>query len=37
MWPTSAGMNPTATIAAMALRFAERLIESRRDMQLVAA
>ena len=35
-WPTSAGMNPTATIMAMALRSAERLIESRRE-QLVAA
>ena len=29
VWPTSAGMNPTATIAALALRFTEQLIESR--------
>jgi len=30
-WPTSSGMNPTATIAAMALRSTEHLIEQRRD------
>ena len=35
-WPTSAGMNPTATIAALALRNTEALIESRR-LQAVAA
>jgi choline dehydrogenase-like flavoprotein len=35
-WPTSSGMNPTATIMAMALRSAEHLIEARRD-QAVAA
>ena len=29
-WPTSAGMNPTATIAALALRNTEHLIEGRR-------
>ena len=29
VWPTSAGMNPTATIAALALRFTDQLIESR--------
>ena len=29
VWPTSAGMNPTATIAALALRCTERLIEQR--------
>ncbi|MEM8670195.1 MAG: GMC family oxidoreductase [Planctomycetota bacterium] len=29
IWPTSSGMNPTATIAAMALRCAEHLIEKR--------
>src|SRR5207244_7728120 len=28
-WPTSAGMNPTATIAAMSLRCTERLIADR--------
>jgi choline dehydrogenase-like flavoprotein len=36
VWPTSAGMNPTATIAAMALRFADKLIEERRDVQVAA-
>jgi choline dehydrogenase-like flavoprotein len=36
-WPTSSGMNPTATIAAMALRSAEHLIESRRTMEVAAA
>jgi choline dehydrogenase-like flavoprotein len=35
-WPTSAGMNPTATIAALALRNTEALIASRR-LQAVAA
>ena len=30
IWPSSSGMNPTATIAAMALRCAERLVEGRR-------
>ena len=35
-WPTSAGMNPTATIAALALRNTDALIESRR-LQAVAA
>jgi choline dehydrogenase-like flavoprotein len=35
-WPTSAGMNPTATIAAMALRSAEHLIESRRELAVAA-
>jgi choline dehydrogenase-like flavoprotein len=28
IWPTSSGMNPTATIAAMALRCAEHVVES---------
>ena len=37
VWPTSAGMNPTATIAALALRFTDQLIESRRASQRVAA
>ena len=36
VWPTSAGMNPTATIAAMALRFADKLIEARRDVRVAA-
>src|ERR671923_230832 len=35
-WPTSSGMNPTATIAAMALRSVEHLIESRRTMAVAA-
>jgi choline dehydrogenase-like flavoprotein len=29
-WPTSAGMNPTATVAAFALRGAERMLATRR-------
>ncbi|HSI79939.1 MAG TPA: GMC family oxidoreductase [Solirubrobacterales bacterium] len=32
-WPTSSGMNPTATIAAMASRFTDQLIETRRDQK----
>jgi choline dehydrogenase-like flavoprotein len=36
VWPTSAGMNPTATIAALALRFTEQLIGSRRDARVAA-
>ncbi|MDN3355720.1 GMC family oxidoreductase [Actinomadura sp. DC4] len=32
-WPTSAAANPTATIAAMALRCAERLIAGRRAQE----
>jgi choline dehydrogenase-like flavoprotein len=32
-WPTSSGMNPTATVAAMALRFTDHLIETRRDQR----
>jgi len=32
-WPTSSGMNPTATIAAMALRFTDHLIETRADQR----
>ena len=31
IWPTSSGMNPTATIAAMALRCRERLVPSLAD------
>ena len=29
IWPTSSGMNPTATIAAMALRCADHLVRNR--------
>ena len=36
IWPTSAGMNPTATIAALALRIADHLVEERRN-QAVAS
>jgi choline dehydrogenase-like flavoprotein len=36
VWPTSAGMNPTATIAALALRFTDQLIESRREQRIAA-
>jgi choline dehydrogenase-like flavoprotein len=36
IWPTSSGMNPTATIAAMALRNTEHLIEERRDQREAA-
>jgi choline dehydrogenase-like flavoprotein len=31
LWPTSAAMNPTATIAALALRFSEQLVDPRHD------
>ncbi|PYI79591.1 MAG: GMC family oxidoreductase [Verrucomicrobia bacterium] len=34
IWPTSSGMNPTATIAAMSLRCAEHLVEQRRDQKI---
>ena len=33
-WPTSSGMNPTATIAAMALRCAEHLVEQRSHQKI---
>jgi choline dehydrogenase-like flavoprotein len=33
VWPTSSGMNPTATIAAFALRAAQHLVEHRRDQR----
>ena len=36
IWPTSSGMNPTATIAAMALWCAEHLVERRRDQRVAA-
>ncbi|TAM71288.1 MAG: GMC family oxidoreductase [Microbacteriaceae bacterium] len=32
VWPTSAGMNPTATIAALALRWTEHLVQVRREV-----
>src|SRR5205823_2160038 len=34
LWPTSSGMNPTATIAAMSLRCAEHLEENRRGQEV---
>ena len=34
IWPTSSGMNPTATIAALALRCAEHLVEQRRTQRV---
>jgi len=34
IWPSSSGMNPTATIAAMALRCAEHLVETRRHQKV---
>ena len=34
IWPTSSGMNPTATIAAMALWCAEHLVQNRREQKL---
>lgn len=35
-WPTASGMNPTATIAALALRNTERLIAARRAQAVPA-
>jgi choline dehydrogenase-like flavoprotein len=34
IWPTSSGMNPTATIAAVALRCAEHLVHDRRGQKV---
>jgi len=34
IWPTSSGMNPTATIAALALRCADHLVNQRRLQQV---
>jgi choline dehydrogenase-like flavoprotein len=34
IWPTSSGMNPTATIAAMSLWCAEHLVEARRNQKV---
>ena len=36
IWPTSSGMNPTATIAALALWCAEHLVEQRRTQKAPA-
>lgn len=34
IWPTSSGMNPTATIAAMALRCADHLVQHRTQQEV---
>ncbi len=34
IWPTSSGMNPTATIAALSLWCAEHLVEQRREQKV---
>jgi choline dehydrogenase-like flavoprotein len=36
IWPTSSGMNPTATIAALALRCADHLVAGRRNQEAAA-
>ncbi|MFZ0088094.1 MAG: GMC family oxidoreductase [Solirubrobacteraceae bacterium] len=36
VWPTSSGMNPTATIAALALRFADHLVQTRREQPVAS-
>jgi choline dehydrogenase-like flavoprotein len=36
IWPTSSGMNPTATIAALALRCVEHLVNERRNQKVPA-
>jgi choline dehydrogenase-like flavoprotein len=36
VWPTSAGMNPTATIAALSLKWTEDLIAARRNQRVAA-
>jgi len=36
IWPTSSGMNPTATIAALALRCADHLVGERRQQEVAA-
>jgi choline dehydrogenase-like flavoprotein len=36
IWPTSSGMNPTATIAALALWCAEHLVAERRNVEVPA-
>jgi choline dehydrogenase-like flavoprotein len=35
IWPTSSGMNPTATIAAMSLWCAEYLVQNRREQKSI--
>ena len=34
IWPTSSGMNPTATIAALALRCSDQLVRSRSNQEV---
>jgi choline dehydrogenase-like flavoprotein len=36
IWPTSSGMNPTATIAALSLRCADRLVRERANQEVPA-
>ncbi|MBV9231352.1 MAG: GMC family oxidoreductase [Chloroflexi bacterium] len=36
VWPTASGMNPTATIAALSLRFTDHLIEERHNQEVPA-
>jgi choline dehydrogenase-like flavoprotein len=36
IWPTSSGMNPTATIAAMSLRCADHLVQQRSNQEVPA-
>ncbi|MCA9131105.1 MAG: GMC family oxidoreductase, partial [Planctomycetales bacterium] len=36
IWPTSSGMNPTATIAAMALRCADHLVKHKSTQKVPA-
>jgi choline dehydrogenase-like flavoprotein len=36
IWPTSSGMNPTATIAALALRCADHLVQVRSNQEVPA-
>ncbi len=36
IWPTSSGMNPTATIAAMSLRCADHLVRERKNQRVPA-
>jgi choline dehydrogenase-like flavoprotein len=36
IWPTSSGMNPTATIVALALRCTEHLVEQRTNQKVPA-
>ncbi len=36
VWPTSAGMNPTATIMALSLKWTDQLIHDRRNQRVAA-